>query len=293
MNKGEKDNFVVVFASGKGGTGKTFVALNTAKVLSQKITVLDCDVEEPNCHIFIKGDLIEKTETTLFIPFVNKEQCNGCGECARFCEKKALICWGVPPILFPEMCSGCEGCKMVCPLNAIVDSERVVGRIEIRQNGNIHLISGIMNIGQESPVPIIRTLKRMISRDNISFIDAPPGSSCSVVASILKADYVVLVAEETPFGLSDLNLMIALSKKMGIPAGVVNNRKGIGRENLSEFLKEFGIPLLCEIPYDKNIFNAYSKGELIVDISLKYNSLFRDFALRLFNEVEKRKNGKR
>jgi MinD superfamily P-loop ATPase len=287
MNKGEKNKVVVSFASGKGGTGKTSVVLNTAKALSKEITVLDCDVEEPNCHIFLKSDFFEETAGTLFTPLIDQDKCNGCGECARFCERKALVCWGSPPLLFPEMCSGCEGCKIVCPINAISDNERIIGKIEKRKSGNIELISGIMNIGEESPVQIIRKLKKMIYKDGIAFIDAPPGSSCPVVASLLGSDYVVLVAEETPFGLSDLQIMFDLVKKLNIPAGVVHNRKGIGRENLLECLNKFNIPLLLEIPYDKNIFYAYSEGELIVDRSFKYKSLFKEFALRLLNEVAK------
>ncbi len=289
-NKGKKNksNFVVAFASGKGGTGKTSVVLNTARVLSKQIFVFDCDVEEPNCHIFLGNYLTEKKEVTIFNPIINKEQCTGCGECARFCEEKALVCWGSTPILFPEMCSGCKGCKLVCPTNAIIEGEREIGKIEVRQAGNIHLFSGIMNVGEESPVPIIKKLKDMIPERNISFIDAPPGSSCPVVASVLNSNYLVLVAEETPFGLSDLQLVIELAKKMEIPVGVVNNRKGLGKENISDFLKRFDIPLLLEIPYDKEIFNAYSKGKLIVDESKKYRELFENFARLLLDEVEKK-----
>jgi len=285
----EKDNFVIAFASGKGGAGKTSVALNTAKALSMNLTILDCDVEEPNCAIFIKGEISEERKVALFSPVIDKERCNGCGECSKFCERKALVCWGSPPIFFPEMCNGCGGCKMVCPLNAIKDGERIIGKIEKKIEGKINLISGIINIGEESPVPLIKNLRKRSPKGESVFIDAPPGTSCPTVSAILRADYVVLVAEETPFGLSDLNICINLVKKLNINSGVVNNRKGIGKENLREFLKKFEIPLLCEIPFDKEIFDAYSNGELIVDKNPFYNSLFRDFGLKLLNEVKKAK----
>lgn len=285
MNVKGKNNLVVAFASGKGGTGKTSVVLNTAKAFSQDIFVFDCDVEEPNCHIFLENIFTEEKEVTVFNPVINKEHCTGCGECSRFCERKALVCWGSPPIFFPEMCSGCGGCKLVCPANAISEGERVIGKIQVRKNGNIHLVSGIMNIGEESPVPIIRKLKSMIPKDNITFIDAPPGSSCPVVASILESDYLVLIAEETPFGLSNLQIVIDLAKKMKIPMGVINNRKGMGRENIYDFLKRFDIPLLCEIPYDKDIYDAYSNGKLIVEISDKYKKIFGNLAKKLIKEA--------
>ncbi|NMB98657.1 MAG: 4Fe-4S binding protein [Thermoanaerobaculaceae bacterium] len=289
MNNSKENNFVIAFASGKGGTGKTSVALNTAKSLLNQLTLLDCDVEEPNCAIFIKGEVLEEQKVAIFSPSIDKEKCNGCGECSKFCERKALVCWGSPPICFPEMCSGCGGCKLVCPINAIDDGERIIGKIEKRSNGKINLFSGIINIGEESPVSLVKRLRKMAPKSGLVFIDAPPGTSCPTVMALHKADYVVLVTEETPFGLSDLKILIDLVKKLNIKMGAVNNRKGMGKENLKKFLEKFEIPLLCEIPFDKEIFDAYSQGELIVDKNPKYNSLFKDFGLKLLKEVEKAK----
>lgn len=267
---------ILAIASGKGGTGKTTVAVNTARALGSEVLLLDCDVEEPNAHLFLPGSVSSADAVSIPVPQVDESLCDGCGECGSFCEYHAIVSFGTLPLVFPEMCHGCGGCTMVCPPKAIRETDRRIGVIETIQSGNITLIQGRLDVGVAMAPPLIRAVKARLEDGRPAILDAPPGTSCPVIAAIRDVDHVVLVTEPTPFGLHDLKLAVETVRELGIPFGVVINRVGIGDERVHVYCKEENIPVLLEIPDDRRIAEAYSRGELIVDALPEYRELFLD-----------------
>lgn len=267
---------ILAIASGKGGTGKTTVAVNTARALGSEVLLLDCDVEEPNAHLFLPGRVSSADAVSIPVPQVDESLCDGCGECGSFCEYHAIVSFGTLPLVFPEMCHGCGGCTMVCPPKAIREIDRRIGVIETIQSGNITLIQGRLDVGVAMAPPLIRAVKARLEDGRPAILDAPPGTSCPVIAAIRDVDHVVLVTEPTPFGLHDLKLAVETVRELGIPFGVVINRVGIGDERVHVYCKEENIPVLLEIPDDRRIAEAYSRGELIVDALPEYRELFLD-----------------
>ncbi len=267
---------ILAIASGKGGTGKTTVAVNTARALGSEVLLLDCDVEEPNAHLFLPGRVSSADAVSIPVPQVDESLCDGCGECGSFCEYHAIVSFGTLPLVFPEMCHGCGGCTMVCPPKAIRETDRRIGVIETIQSGNITLIQGRLDVGVAMAPPLIRAVKARLEDGRPAILDAPPGTSCPVIAAIRDVDHVVLVTEPTPFGLHDLKLAVETVRELGIPFGVVINRVGIGDERVHVYCKEENIPVLLEIPDDRRIAEAYSRGELIVDALPEYRELFLD-----------------
>jgi len=282
---------ILAVASGKGGTGKTTVSVNLASVLGSAVLLLDCDVEEPNDHLFLKGSLIEKEPVSVPIPQVDESLCDGCGECGRFCEYHAIVSFGSTALVFPEMCHGCGGCEKVCPKKAIREIDHRIGVVETVQAGNITLIQGRLDVGVAMAPPLIRAVKAHLKKDLHAILDAPPGTSCPVIAAIRDADFVVLVTEPTPFGLHDLKLAVDMVRELGIPFGVVVNRFGIGDDRVHVFCNEQKIPLLLEIPDDRRIAEAYSRGSLIVDALPEYRELFLSLTEKTMNlkNAKKRK----
>jgi MinD superfamily P-loop ATPase len=266
---------ILAIASGKGGTGKTTVSVNLAAVLGSGVWLLDCDVEEPNDHLFLEGDVLNAEIVGIPVPQVDESRCDGCGECGAFCEYHAIVSFGTIPIVFPEMCHGCGGCMLVCPRNAIREVSKRVGVVETVAAGSITLIQGRLDIGAAMAPPLIRAVKARLPNGVPAILDAPPGTSCPVIAALRGADYVVLVTEPTPFGLHDLELAVHMARKLGIPFGVVINRMGIGDERVHRFCSDEGIPVLLEIPDDRRIAEVYSGGRLIVDALPEYRGLFR------------------
>lgn len=265
---------ILAVASGKGGTGKTTVSVNLARAIGAEVSLLDCDVEEPNCHLFLRGEPGNTEQIGIPVPEVDESLCNGCGECGRFCEYHAIVSFGAKPLVFPEMCHGCGGCTMVCPTKAIREVERRIGVVETLHSGDITLIQGRLDVGIPMAPPLIRAVKSRLKRDAINILDAPPGTSCPVMATIRGADLVLLVTEPTPFGLHDLRLAVEMVSELGIPSGVVINRVGAGDDRVHRFCHEEGIPILIEIPDDRRIAEAYSRGELIVDALPEYRGQF-------------------
>ncbi len=266
---------IIAVASGKGGTGKTTVAVNLARVQDAGVRLLDCDVEEPNAHLFIRGELNETQIVTLPVPEVNEALCDGCGECSRFCEYKALAVLAKRVLVFTEMCHGCGGCMRVCPKGAIREVPRRIGVVESLQSGKILLIQGRLDVGVAMSPPLIRAVKAMIPSGGDAILDAPPGTSCPVIATLRASDCVVLVTEPTPFGLNDLRLAVAMVRELQLPFGVVVNRNGSGDDRVQVYCRAESIPLLAEIPDDRRIAEAYSRGELIVDALPEYHGLFQ------------------
>ena len=265
---------ILAVASGKGGTGKTTVSVNLARTLGSEVALLDCDVEEPNAHLFLAGDMRGEENVTIPIPQVDESLCDGCGDCSRFCEYHAIVSFGTTPLIFSEMCHGCGGCAKVCPRKAIREAEKRIGVVETMHAGNITLIQGRLDIGLAMAPPLIRAVKARLRNGMPAILDAPPGTSCPVIATLRGADLVLLVTEPTPFGLHDLRLAVGLVRALGIPFGVVVNRVGIGDERVHAFCSKENIPVLLEIPDDRRIAEVYSEGRLIVEALPEYRGLF-------------------
>jgi len=261
-------------ASGKGGTGKTTVSVNLARVFNAPVVLADCDVEEPNAHLFLKTENLNEEIASVLVPWVNEELCDSCGECAKICEFSAIVTFGTPPLVFPEMCHACGGCAKVCPTGAIVEQERRIGVVETSHDGNITLITGRIDIGVALAPPLIRAVKDRVSKNAVAILDAPPGTSCPVIAAIRDSDVVLLVTEPTPFGLHDLTLAVDVVRELKLPFGVIVNRMGSGDDRVHDFCRKEEIPIFLEIPDDRRIAEAYSRGILMVDALPEYRNLF-------------------
>ena len=280
---------IIAVASGKGGTGKTTVSVNMARVYGSRVQLLDCDVEEPNSHLFLKGTLLEREVSSIPVPMVDESRCNACGKCGGFCQYHAIVSLGTTTLVFPELCHGCGGCAKVCPAGAIREEGRRIGVIETLETDNVTLIQGRLDVGVALAPPLIRSVKSRLQGGLPAILDAPPGTSCPVIAAIRGSDFVTLVTEPTPFGLHDLKLAVDMVKELGIPFGVVINRVGIGDDRVHTFCGERKIPVLLEIPDDRRIAEAYSRGELVVDALPEYRSRF---ATLLWNIKEFWSNGR-
>lgn len=279
---------IISVASGKGGTGKTTVSVNLARTIGSGVQLLDCDVEEPNAHLFLKGRETGSDIVTIPIPEVDESLCDGCGECGRMCRYHAIVSFGSAPLVFPELCHGCGGCALVCPRGAIRETGKRIGVVETRDADGITLIQGRLDIGVAMAPPLIRAVKSRLNKEKTAILDAPPGTSCPVIATVRGSDFVVLVTEPTPFGLHDLGLAIEMIREIAVPFGVVVNRMGVGDDRVHRFCRDEGVPILLEIPDDRRIAEAYSRGELMVDALPDYAS---HFATLMWNIRESRNSG--
>jgi len=261
----------LAIASGKGGTGKTTVASNLAAYLQstgEEVTMVDCDVEEPNSHYFLQTSWEQEIEQTVPVPKIDEQTCLGesCQKCAQECRFNALI-WMVSSILvFPELCHSCGLCATICPVQAVSETTRTIGVLRWGDSKGIKLYGGLLRIGEAMAPPLIKRVKAAAPQGTVQIIDAPPGTSCPVIEALSGADMVVLVAEPTPFGLHDLKLTVDLMLKLKFPFGVVINRDGMGDERLEAFLTEKKIPILAKLPHLKEAASAYSKGQLLIDV---------------------------
>ncbi len=266
---------IITVASGKGGTGKTTVAVNLALTLGH-VNVLDCDVEEPNVHTLLELGVIETAEVVLPTPLVDQEVCTLCGQCGEFCAFNAIFVGRKKVVVYPEICHSCGGCKLVCPERAISEVGRVIGKIHQSDVGGIRLVYGELNIGEPLATPIIKAVKREMNPDSINILDAPPGTACPVIETMEESDFLVLVTEPTPFGLYDLTMAVDVVRQLGIPHGVVVNRAGIGDNSVQEYCKETEIPILMEIPFDREIAELYSRGVPFVEKMPEWRERFLD-----------------
>jgi MinD superfamily P-loop ATPase len=278
---------IISIASGKGGTGKTTVATNLAVSLGGGVQLLDCDVEEPNAHLFIHP-VFEKTELiSTAVPEVDETKCNLCGKCGEICQFKAIIVIGKTVLPFQELCHSCGGCMEVCPEHAIREGERVLGEIEVGHRNGLEFIHGRLRVGEAMAPPLIRKVRSLAHPDRVTIIDAPPGTSCPVIASMKGADFVLLVTEPTPFGLHDLKLAVGAVRILGIPCGLVINRSDMGDDHLREYAGAEGIPILMEIPFDRKIAEFYSRGELLVDVMPEWREKFLELYQRITDLVRR------
>ncbi len=275
---------IIAVASGKGGTGKTTIAVNLAYALDREVQLLDCDVEEPNAQLFLNGALLSTEEVTIPIPQIDASLCNGCGECSRFCEYNAIVSYGTMPLVFADMCHGCGGCMKVCPPQAIREVDYRIGVIETFSAGKITLIQGNLDIGAAMAPPLIRAVKRKTDNRIPMLLDAPPGTSCPVITTLRGADFVTLVTEPTPFGLNDLILAVETVREMDLPFGVIINRSGSGDARVNFYCADENIPILAEIPDDRKIAEAYSRGELIGKVFPEYRLIFE----KIINDITTR-----
>jgi MinD superfamily P-loop ATPase len=250
-------------ASGKGGSGKTTVAVNLALTIPGEVTLLDCDVEEPNCHIFLHSARRSGRTTIpvmVLTPRVEEEKCTACGACSDLCQYHAIVALKTRPLLFPELCHGCGGCARVCPVEAISEIEHRVGVVEEERIGDIHFFQGRLKVGEVMATPVIRALKRCPGQAGTVILDAPPGTSCPVIETVRESDFTILVAESTPFGLNDLKLAVELVRTIGTPFGVVINRAEAWNTLVLDYCVEEDLPVLLEIPDDRRIAEAYARG---------------------------------
>lgn len=272
---------ILAIASGKGGTGKTTLAVNLACVFGPGVRLLDCDVEEPNAGLFLGGETEAAEAVTILIPGVDESLCDGCGECGRFCRYRAIVSFGAVPIVFPEMCHGCGGCARVCPRGAIREAERRIGVIERLRAGAVTLVQGRLDVGGVLVPPLIRAVRAHAAGPGPVIIDAPPGTSCPVIAAVRGCDFLLLVTEPTPFGLHDLTLAVETARALGRPFGLVVNRVGIGDERVHAYARRENIPVLLDIPDDRKIAEAYARGRLIIEACPEYEPLFRSLAAKI------------
>ena len=265
----------IVVASGKGGTGKTLVAINLALSVNAD-QVLDCDVEEPNDYIFIKPSDTVTEPVNLLVPEIDESRCDYCRKCAEFCQFNALFVVGETAMVFPELCHSCGGCKLVCPTEAITEKPRSIGEIFIGDVNGMELVYGKLNIGEALAVPIISAVKDKAKTQGLVILDSPPGTSCPVVESVMGADFCVMVTEPTPFGLHDMEIATEVIMQLGIPLGVVVNFAGIGDRGVYDYCEKMNLPILMEIPYNRKIAELYSRGIPFVEKMPEWRAKFQE-----------------
>lgn len=265
---------IITVASGKGGTGKTTVAVNMALSL-ENVQLLDCDVEEPNSHILLQPKITETEKVCTIVPVVSEELCVYCGKCSKFCTYNALFVAPKTVMVFPELCHSCGGCKLVCPNNAITEKERQIGVIRKGEANGVEIVYGELDVGEAMAVPLIKAVKNQMKKDKTVIIDAPPGTACSLVASVHKTDYCILVTEPTPFGLHDLQISVEVLRSLGVPMGVVVNRAGVGDRKVYDYCEREKIPLLLEIPFRRRVAELYSRGVPFVAEMPEWKDRFR------------------
>lgn len=264
--------------SGKGGAGKTLVAVNLAAV-AKTATYIDCDVEEPNGRLFLKPKDVQKNIVSSLLPEFDAEKCNGCKKCVQFCRFHALMYIKEKPMVFSEVCHSCGGCMMVCPENAITEKQKPIGILEIGKHDNIRVVTGILNPGEASGVPVIR--EALKQADGATIIDCPPGSACSVMESVMDADYCVLVAEATAFGFHNFKMVYELVSLLGKKCGVVVNKQEIPFEPLETFCKEQNLDVIARIPYDPEIAALAADGQIVSEKNEQAHKIFAE----LFDKI--------
>lgn len=275
---------IVAVASGKGGTGKTTVITNLAFALQNilSVRVLDCDVEEPNAHLFLQPDIIIEEEVTLPIPEVDTTKCDGCSKCSQFCAYNAIAVAGGKVITFPEMCHGCGGCILVCHTGALKEKPHRIGIVASGKADQITFAHGRVDVGVPLAPPVIKAVKKHTGSEEAVLIDAPPGTSCPVVAAVKDTDFCLLVTEPTPFGLNDLKLAVGMTREMNIPTGVVINRFMEDYKLVTDYCRQEQIPVLLKIPFAKQYAAAYARGSSLVQDYPQWQPAF----VELWHKVE-------
>ena len=277
----------IAIASGKGGTGKTLFSTNlfyALQIQNYNVNLVDCDAEEPNDMLFYNGILTKTKTVTQKVPVIDSSKCVLCGKCSEWCSYNAIFFLKESKIIrvLEDLCHGCGACSVACKYDAIHEKDVDLGEVNtFKITSKTSIIETRLKVGVYTPVPV---LKAGISESNSAehtILDAPPGTSCPFIHTAENADYVILVTEPTPFGLSDLKQSVETLKTMNKRCGVVVNRAGLGDLQVYEYLKMETIPLLMEIPFDKEIASYYSQGELYA----KYNDKFAEQLILLFTHI--------
>ncbi len=284
----------IAVASGKGGTGKTTVAASLALSLAADLAsvgptpnpplLLDCDVEAPNAHLFLKPVFQRRQQVGILIPQVDEIKCSHCGKCAEVCQYHAIAVLGKKVMIFPQLCHGCGSCTLICPEGAISEALEVMGVLESGPaDSGIAFARGVLNVGEPMAVPVIRQLKKWATPKpaQVVIVDASPGTSCPVVESVRGADFLLLVTEPTPFGLHDLRLAAQVGRELKLPMGVVINRDGIGDSGVDEFCQAEELPILLRIPYERAIAEGIAQGRTLIDIHPEYAERLRKMFERI------------
>lgn len=281
-----KDNMKIAVLSGKGGTGKTFISVNLTFAAGNS-NYIDCDVEEPNGHLYFKPEILKKEKIYVKIPQVDKEKCNGCRKCVEFCKFNALAYIKDNVFVFEDICHSCGGCSLLCPEKAISEKDKEIGEVHegIFKDSNIY--TGILNTGEETGVSIIKKLLTNAYNKPYTFIDCPPGSSCSVMESIKDADYCILVAEPTLFGVHNFDMVYNLVKIFDKPFGAVLNKCLDGENPAEEYCKKNNIKILCKIPFEHELGKINSNAEIASEKNEKYHSLFSSLLKSVLEEADK------
>jgi MinD superfamily P-loop ATPase len=274
----------IAIASGKGGTGKTMVTASLATIWKSPVVAVDLDVEEPNLHLFLKPVISDCRDAFMEVPKVDESKCDFCRQCSDLCQYKAISVFNAVVMVFPEMCHGCGGCMAVCPQKAISSDYRLLGEISWGSSQSIGFLMGRLRVGEAMSPPLIKKVLEELSRQKLFsdkadvLLDAPPGVSCPAVSAVIESDVIVLVTEPTPFGLFDLRLAYQAFTPLNKPMGVVINRAGLGNDEIYKFCRQVQLPILTEIPYQRNIAEVYSKGLVVAQSSKKMSNLFLELS---------------
>ncbi len=276
-------NLIISIASGKGGTGKTLISTNLALSLSKNIQFIDCDVEEPNAYLFLKPKFTKTESVNIPIPVVDEKKCDYCGKCAEVCMYNAIAVLKDKVLIFSELCHGCGGCSLLCPQKAISETNKAIGVIEQGLSGQIEFAHGVLNVGEALHTPVVKAVKKKIDNSKTVIIDVAPGTSCPVIEAVKESDFCILVTEPTPFGLNDLILAVGVLRKLGIPFGVIINRADVGDKKVEKYCDKEKIPILMQIPIDREIAVAYSNGIPFIECNKKWKQKF----INLYSEIIK------
>lgn len=258
----------IAIASGKGGTGKTFIATNLASYIAEfeRTTLTDLDVEEPNSALFINGENIRSETKYRMVPEWDSAECTLCGKCQKVCNFHAVLKVKDAIMVFPELCHSCYACSELCPVSSLPMKERAIGRIKHIRSGSLDFVEAKLNVGEEQAVPLISQTNDYLNyhlKKNISIFDCPPGTACPAIESVKDADLVILAAEPTAYGFHDFKLIVKTMRKIGKKIAAVINKYGIGNDDTEIFCRDNDIPVIAKIPHYRKLAVCYSKGELV------------------------------
>lgn len=276
----------IAVLSGKGGTGKTFVSVNLA-CAAERAVYADCDVEEPDGHLFFNPENVTYAPVSVLIPEIKAGLCTGCRKCTEVCAWHALACVKNNILVFEEMCHSCGGCVLFCPEKALTERKKEIGTISEGVSGSVHFFSGSLNTGEVSGVPVIKALAQKLPEARSVIIDCPPGSACTVMESIRSADFCLLVAEPTLFGMQNLETVYELVSRFRKKCGVIINKDINDLNPVRTFCRKRRIPLLASIPFDSALGSLNSEGKIAVREKEQYRVLFRQLLAAIESEAEK------